>query len=395
MAGDSMGRVIFHIDLNSFFASAEIMRNSALAGQPLAISGLSRRAVVSTASYEARKYGVHSAMPLHQALEKCPDLVVVQGDYAWYEQLSERFLSFIRSITPLVEQASIDECYADMSEVIRAYKRPLDLAWIIQKRLYEELKLPCSIGIGPNKFLAKMASDMHKPMGITILRKQEIAKKLWPLPIGSMIGIGKKSTPLLEKAGIETIGDLADPTNENRVMQILGKASYQLIQNARGNGTNVLTFSHSVQSISRSTTLDKDTLDDQEIRLAFQKLCHALVQGCREEGVVGKMISITIRYFDFKNIVRSASLEHYSDRFADFYETALLLFDNHHTADIPIRHLGVTLGTLASTTIQQLDLFTAQKAEKIDVLEELNAQLSTGKLVFASSLLSKKDDQKR
>ena len=109
------------------------------------------------------------------------------------------------------------------------------------------------------------------------------------------------------------------------------------------------------------------------------------------------MISITIRYFDFKNIVRSASLEHYSDRFADFYETALLLFDNHHTADIPIRHLGVTLGTLASTTraIQQLDLFTAQKAEKIDVLEELNAQLSTGKLVFASSLLSKKDEQKR
>lgn len=152
------------------------MRNSALAGQPLAISGLSRRAVVSTASYEARKYGVHSAMPLHQALEKCPDLVVVQGDYAWYEQLSERFLSFIRSITPLVEQASIDECYADMSEVIRAYKRPLDLAWIIQKRLYEELKLPCSIGIGPNKFLAKMASDMHKPMGITILRKQKLRK---------------------------------------------------------------------------------------------------------------------------------------------------------------------------------------------------------------------------
>ena len=119
-----------------------------------------------------------------------------------------------------------------------------------------------------------------------------------------------------------------------------------------------------------STTLDKDTLDDQEIRLAFQKVFHALVQVCRDEGVVGKMISITIRYFDFKNSVRSASLEQYSDRFADFYETALLLFDNHHTADIPIRHLGVTLGTLASTTraIQQLDLFTAQKAEKIDAV---------------------------
>lgn len=206
-------RVIFHIDLNSFFASAEILKNSALAGQPVVVAGLNRRSVVSTASYEARSYGVHSAMPLHMAMEKCPELVVVQGDYSWYEELSERFFKYLRKFSPFIEPASIDECYMDVTEAIKAYKRPLDLAWIIQKNVMDDLRLPCSIGVAPNKFLAKMASDMRKPMGITVLRKQEVPRKLWPLPISDMWGIGKKSVPLLIENGIETIGDLASEEN--------------------------------------------------------------------------------------------------------------------------------------------------------------------------------------
>ena len=190
------GRVIFHIDLNAFYASAEVLKNSALEGQPAAVAGLHRRSVVSTANYEARKCGVHSAMPLLMALEKCPQLVVVQGDFSWYEELSNRFFTYLRKFTPCIEPASIDECYMDVTDIIGNYKRPLDLAWIIQKRVYEDLRLPCSIGVGPNKFLAKMASDMRKPMGITVLRKQEVPSKLWPLPITDMWGIGKKSVPL-------------------------------------------------------------------------------------------------------------------------------------------------------------------------------------------------------
>ena len=194
------GRVILHIDLNSYFASAEILKNSALEGQPVVVAGLHRRSVVSTArSYEARKYGVHSAMPLHMAMEKCPNLVVVQGDYGWYEELSNRFFKYLRRFSSLIEPASIDECYMDVTDVIKDYKRPLDLAWQIQKSVQKDLKLPCSIGVAPNKFLAKMASDMRTPMGITILRKQEVPKKLWPLPISDMWGIGKKTVPLLIK----------------------------------------------------------------------------------------------------------------------------------------------------------------------------------------------------
>lgn len=240
------GRVIFHVDLNSFFASAEILKNSALEGQPVVVAGLHRRSVVSTASYEARKYGVNSAMPLMMALEKCPDLVVVQGDYSWYEELSKRFFQYLRKFTPFVEPASIDEAYMDVTEVIKKYKRPMDLAWILQKGIYEDLKLPCSIGVAPNKFLAKMASDMRKPMGITILRKQEIAKKLWPLPIGDLWGIGKKSVSILEANGISTIGDFANPDNESKILTLLGKHAYTSIQNARGNGNSALSYNSSV-----------------------------------------------------------------------------------------------------------------------------------------------------
>ena len=146
------GRVIFHVDINAYFASAELLKNSALEGQPVAVAGLSRRSVVSTASYEARAYGVHSAMPLHEALRKCPDLIVVQGDYQWYEELSRRFFDFLRRYTLSVEPASIDEGYMDVTETIRRYRRPLDLAWQIQQGLYDELRLRSASAWPPINF---------------------------------------------------------------------------------------------------------------------------------------------------------------------------------------------------------------------------------------------------
>lgn len=387
------GRVIFHIDLNSFFASAEILKNNALEGQPLVVAGLHRRSVVSTASYEARAYGVHSAMPLHMALEKCPDLVVVQGDYSWYEELSERFFKYLRRFSNLIEPASIDECYMDVSEVIKKFRRPLDLAWKIQKGVYEDLGLPCSIGVAPNKFLAKMASDMRKPMGITILRKQEVPKKLWPLTIQDMWGIGKKSVPMLRQQGIETIGDLANPQNESKIMTLLGKHSYNLIQNARGNGSNKLSFNTSVQSISQSTTLDRDITDYDEVRTVFQRLAMSLSKRAKAENLKGTLLSISIRYYDFTNMVRSTSLSSYTDDYKVMLENALLLFDRHFNGK-EIRHLGIGLGSLysANRTIDQIDIFH-QEVEPVNnvksVLDELNKQIPGAHLISLADLKQK------
>lgn len=376
-------RVIFHIDLNSFFASAEILKNSALAGQPVVVAGLNRRSVVSTASYEARSYGVHSAMPLHMAMEKCPELVVVQGDYSWYEELSERFFKYLRNFSPFIEPASIDECYMDVTEAIKAYKRPLDLAWIIQKNVMDDLRLPCSIGVAPNKFLAKMASDMRKPMGITVLRKQEVPRKLWPLPISDMWGIGKKSVPLLIENGIETIGDLASEENEKKVMTLLGKHAYGFIQNARGNGSSKLNYNQGVQSISQSTTLDRDISEYDEVKTVFIRLAKSLSTRAKEERLQGKLISISIRYSDFSNMVRSVSLQHYTNDVNVLIEHALYLFD-HNYSGAPIRHLGIGLASFQSAkSVHQINMFQEpiENTNKVDlVLEELNKQLPNANL---------------
>lgn len=385
------GRVIFHIDLNSFYASAEILHNTALEGQPVVVAGLSRRSVVSTASYEARKYGVHSAMPLQMAMDLCPSLVIVQGDYSWYEELSERFFRFIRTFSQYVEPASIDECYVDVTDQISKFERPLDLAWLIQNRLKEELGLPCSIGIAPNKFLAKMASDMRKPMGITVLRKQELSRKLWPLPIGDMQGIGTKTAPLLIKSGISTIGDLADPCNESKIMTLMGKHGYEAIQNARGNGTNKLCYNSSVQSISQSTTTDKDIIEYDEVKTVLIRLAQSLSRRAKAEGIKGSLISLSIRYYDFTNAVRSISLDHYTDDYQVLLENALLLFDRN-SINKTIRHLGIGLGSLYSATksITQLNMFQEPTKQKPDILAELNKQLQGAPLLYAKDLTKKK-----
>lgn len=382
------GRVIFHVDINAYFANAELLKNSALEGQPVAVAGLSRRSVVSTANYEARAYGVHSAMPLHEALRLCPKLTVVQGNYPWYEELSSRFLAFLRRYTPCVEQASIDEAYMDVTDVIRRYRRPLDLAWQIQQGLYDELRLPVSIGVAPNKFLAKMASDMRKPLGITVLRKQEVRKKLWPLGIETMYGIGKKSVPLLQQAGIQTIGDLAAPANERGIMQILGNYSYILIQHARGNGSNKLSVATSSRSLSQSTTLDEDVEDYAEMSVALRRLAARLAKRAQKEGVKGRMISTSIRYSDFRNAIRSVTLEQYVNDEQTLYEQALYLFDRNYSGE-PVRHLGIHLGSLKEeqSIITQHTVFeeAAPVTNSIEnVLQQLNDRLPGANLIPAS-----------
>lgn len=389
------GKVIFHIDLNAFFASAEILKNTALEGQPLVVAGMHRRSVVSTASYEARALGIHSAMPLMMALQKCPQLVVVQGDYHWYEELSNRFFKYLHQFTPYIEPASIDECYMDVSEVIKKFKRPMDLAWMIQKKVYDDLHLSCSIGVAPNKFLAKMASDMRKPMGITILRKQEVAKKLWVLPISDMYGIGKKSVPNLQAQGIFTIGDFADPANESKIMNILGKHAYVSIQHARGNGSNRLSYNTTLQSLSQSTTLDNDINDYDEIKTVFKRLSQTLSKRAQMESMKGSLITVSIRYFDFTNVMRSMPLPVYTNDASMLLEHALLLFDRHAN-EKSIRHLGIGLGSLqnAKSIVDQLDIFQSDTWENVNdiqtVLKSLNASFQDPQFMRASDILKKK-----
>ena len=383
------GRVIFHIDLNAFFANAELLKYPEYKDKPLVVAGLNRRSVVCAANYEARKYGIQSAMPLLMAQEKCKELIIVAGNHRYYEEISEKFFHYLQRYTNAIEIASIDECYMDVTELIKKFKRPMDLAWMIQKNVYDDLGLPCSIGVAPNKFLAKMASDMRKPMGITILRKQEIQKKLWPLPIEDMWGIGKKSIPILKARGIETIGDLANPEYEQFLLKTLGKQGYSAIAHAKGNGNNQLVYSSSISSLSQSTTLDKDITDYDEVKQVFKTLAVSLSRRAQFESVKGAMISISIRYYDFTNVVRSMQLNTYTNDVNIILEHALYLFDLHHNGN-PVRHLGIGLASFYNQESgAQMNLFEEViYNDTEEILKELNKAIPNASFMKASALLN-------
>lgn len=387
-----MSRVYFHIDLNAFFASCEELLDPSLKGKPLVVGGKSRRSVISTANYEARKYGIHSAMPMQQAEKLCKDLVIVNGHYAFYSDMSHQFMQIIHSYTDLVEKASIDECYADMTDVICRYPKPLDVAFEIQRRVLEETGLRCSIGIGPNMFLAKMASDMKKPMGITVLRIRDVPEKMWPLPIKEMQGIGKRTVPLMEDLNIHTIKDLATYQNLNALKPVLGKNIESMIKRANGYDDRTLMTDYDSKSMGISETLLEDVTDYDELRGLIRTLCRRLSKRLKEAHKAGYHVSMRICYYDFRNANKSKKLSAPIWTSDDLFVQAMILFDSSYEEEEAVRLIGVSVSYFASEEFlaKQVSLFDAPEEESTsEILHDLNHQLGTQAFVRASSLLEK------
>lgn len=385
-----MSRVYFHIDLNAFFASCEELLDPSLKGKPLVVGGKSRRSVISTANYEARKYGIHSAMPMQQAEKLCKDLVIVNGHYAFYSDMSHQFMQIIHSYTDLVEKASIDECYADMTDVICRYPKPLDVAFEIQRRVLEETGLRCSIGIGPNMFLAKMASDMKKPMGITVLRIRDVPEKMWPLPIKEMQGIGKRTVPLMEDLNIYTIKDLATYQDLNALKPVLGKNIESMIKRANGYDDRTLMTDYDSKSMGISETLLEDVTDYDELRGLIRTLCRRLSKRLKEAHKAGYHVSMRICYYDFRNANKSKKLSAPIWTSDDLFVQAMILFDSSYEEEEAVRLIGVSVSDFASEEFltKQVSLFDAPEEESTsEILHDLNHQLGTQAFVRASSLL--------
>ena len=387
-----MARVIFHIDINAFFASAEIIRRPSLEGKAIAIGSMSRHGVISTANYKAREYGVHSAMPVYEALRLCPELEIVEPNHSYYKDLSRKFFTYLYTYTRQIEPASIDECFMDVTEIIQKYKRPLDLAFQIQNGIYSETGLHVSIGVAPNKFLAKMASDMRKPNGITVLRKSELERKLWPLPIEDFVGIGKKTVPKLKEKNIVTIGDFANPDNENLILSLMGRSSYALIQKARGNSTNRLSYSTTRQSVSLGRTYENDLYSMEEIISCVRILVNDLSSRMKKNNYKGKLISVTLRDLDFHNIVRSRSLKEYTNDANYFYEAVYSLIEENYLENHGYRHIAIHVGSLkdAQKIVEQPSIFDKQKDTTSMILNELNSKIEGIHLKKASDLLKEK-----
>lgn len=383
--------VIFHIDINAFFASAHTITDPILEGKPVVVCSNHRGSVVTTASYAARRYGIKSAMPLAYAKRLCDDLVVIDIDFDLYHDLSERFIKIIASYSPILEQASIDECYVDVTNVIKKYKRPLDLAVEIQRRVQKELMLPISIGVAPNKFLAKMASDMKKPLGIQVLRIREVESLLWPLDISDMFGIGQKTVPKLRAVGINTIGDLAR-SHPDSLRRYLGINTDSFIQKANGIDRSPIEVFAPAKSIGQSKTFQNPMTDLEEIRHAISVEIAELVRRLDAKDMCAKTITFSIRMDDFKTAARSITLDSYIFDKNALFERVMGLYDEFDGQGA-VTFLSVSLSNLMAKDerIEQLNIFDDLKNPTVDdIISRLNKELKYNAFKKSNALLKGK-----
>ncbi|MDF2699307.1 MAG: dinB 2 [Haloplasmataceae bacterium] len=371
-------KIIFHIDMNAFYTSVEQINNPLLRNKPIAIGGknaIFNKGVIVTASYEARKFGVKAAMPVFEVRELCPHIIILTGNMALYREYSHRFINLLKEYTSLIEIASIDEAYLDVTDVCIT-KHPLELAKEIQDRLYLEIGLSNSIGIASNKFLAKMASDFKKPMGITVLRRREVSNLLWPLKISDMFGIGKKTAPKLIEGGIKTIGDLVKEENKVIATKVLGNQFEHFYLNALGYGNNIVDPSQneSYKSIGNSLTYNDPVRTEEAAYLKLKELTSLVCTRLINHNYVAKTLSIQIKYPDFKSYSKSKTIENHTDQYDIIYNKVTLLFDELWNRQ-PIRLLGVSTSNIIEkqAAFEQLDLFSYEnKIEDEKIVKLMN-----------------------
>ncbi len=375
------GKVILHVDMNSFYASVEVAYDPSLQGKPLAIAGNveERKGIIVTCSYEARAFGVKTTMPLWEAKRKCPNLIVRKPNFERYRRASLAMFDILRTYTDLVEPVSIDEGYMDITG---CYEKgsPIEIATSIQETLKKTLLLPCSIGIAPNKFLAKMASDMKKPLGITVLRKRDVPIILWPMPVGEMHGVGSKTAEKLATINIHTIGDLAKG-NDIQLKQLLGINGERIKQRANGIDNRLVDPDaiSEFKSIGNSTTLPYDSTDEEELLGVIKRLSNSVGARIRRKDMLSNNVQLMVRYADRKTVTRSRKLDNPIDQDEEIYKAAKRLWTKHWNGE-PIRLLGVTAQELVEKqeAFKQLDLFSYEKEAKkeplLKVIDELKGK---------------------
>lgn len=389
-----MARVIVHIDLNAFFVRCEEIKNPALENKPVAVGREGRAGIVSTCSYEARKFGVCSGMPTFKAKSLCPQLILMPGDYRFYSVMSKTFFKFIRRYTKFVEVASVDECFADFTEAIKGQKDVVGFFRQMQLDLYKETQLKCSIGVSITKFLAKMASDFKKPMGLTIIRKSEIKKYLFPLKIEAMYGIGKKTAPRLRSLGINTIGDLNDRIvkQEKQTIELLGKSEGVIRDWLEGRGSDEIELERDdPKSIGNSTTLPYDTDDYLVIDKYLVDLAQEVSFRAKKEDKLGYTVQIVVKDQGFKSHNKSHTLENPFNDWNTIYQQAKQLFQTNFNS-LTVRLVGITLQNLIDLKEMavQMSLFDYEKYEEESatklLINEINRSLKKPLLKRASEV---------
>ena len=361
--------MIIHVDMDAFFASVEQQDHPELRGKPVIIAGRSMRAVVSTASYEARAYGVRSAMPLFKAMRLCPQGIVVRGRMSRYAEVSRRIFSLIDRISPLVEQVSIDEAYIDITGCERLMGSPQAIALSIKKQIRDTVNLTCSIGIAPLKFIAKIASDMNKPDGITLIRPEEVNDFIDHLPIGKVPGVGVSTFSHLEALGIKNLGDIRR-LDEKTLKAKLGVHGLRLKQLALGMDTSKVTPASERKSFSTETTLPEDTWDRGLLAHHLLGQADDVARLLRKNAVKARTITLKITFADFRQVTRRHTLQNPTQSAEIIYREALRLFQSENLrARIRLIGLGAA-GLMPETHPVQALLFEDRETSRSEKWEK-------------------------
>jgi DNA polymerase-4 len=396
-----MQRVIFLVDMNAFFIGCEMTRNPSLIGIPAAVAGdpKKRSGIILAANYDARAFGVKTAMVLHEALKLCPKLTLVPPDHHFYGQKSEEVMALLSNYTPALEQNSIDEAWLDMTGCEGIFGKPLDAAKRIMEEIKEKLGLWCSIGIAESKFLAKMAAEMKKPLGITELWKNDIPSKLWPLPVKEMYGIGAKTAEKLNRMGIKTIGNLAK-SDANLIIKTFGKGGNDMHQHANGidNSPVLARMADDMKSVGRSTTLPEDISDIEKAKLILMELADDIGMTVRKHGQKGRTVHITLKYSDFRVVTRQASIPA-TCATKEIYQMGCSLLEQNWDRTRPVRLIGISLsGFHEGCASDQLSLFDQtedhvknEKHESIDrAMDKIRNKHGSEIITFAALVKKEK-----
>ena len=368
-----MERRILHIDMDAFFASVEQVLNPELKGKPLIVGGdkTDTRGVVCTASYEARKYGIHSAMPLVQAKRLCPHGIFMRGHYEHYRAASEKVRTILESVSPLVEAASIDEAYVDVSGSQRLFGGDDAIAAYIKGRIREETELPCTLAITPNKLVSKIAADRAKPDGYLRIGAGEEAAFLRPLPLAKLPGVGPRTREVLENLGVLTVGALADLPLAT-LTGVFGPGGYGLQRAARGESSSTVEPESVPKSISRETTFEQDLLDWAHVERILIYLTERAAYALREKGMESKCVTLKVRYADFKTNTFAHSLPEPTCLDGEIVRVLQGLIPKARERRARVRLIGVALTSL-NYNQHQLRLFGGKASMKWEkVLESVD-----------------------
>ena len=368
-----MRRWIMHVDMDAFFASIEQLDHPEYKGHPVIVGGLSSRGVVATCSYEARKFGVHSAMPISRAKKLCPDGIYVYPRMDRYKEVSHQIFSIMKEFTPHIEPLSIDEAFLEVSGMSTMYSGPKALGRAIKDRVFEETGLIISAGLAPNKFLAKLASDLDKPDGLVVIpygREKEI---LAPLPIKRIWGVGPRTEKILKTGGFHLMRHIQALPDESSLIPLVGNQARRIWELANGIDDRPVETDRKIQSIGAEETYEEDLTDGSAIELEFRYFANRLSKRLRKRNLLGHTVSIKVRYDDFTTVSRQKRLDTPSDHEHVFFETALLLWNKlmqDKTSGLtfmdppgPIRLLGLTVSGLDEEVPMQDSLFESPKNE--------------------------------